>query len=204
MFKLFRGPARWAGLLIFALAATPLAALQFPEVDQGYPGVRVEQLATGLGIPWGMTFLSPRQMLITERGGSIRLGQGGLLDVAAGPDFANDGWIYFTFSKPVDSEAATTLARARLRENRLVDWQELLVTDSATGTRRHFGSRIAFDDQGHVFFGVGDRGERDMAQNLGNHIGGIMRLRVDGSIPAMVDRTRPPRRGRNKPDRQRA
>lgn len=203
MFKLFRGPARWAGLLIFALAATPLAALQFPEVDQGYPGVRVEQLATGLGIPWGMTFLSPRQMLITERGGSIRLldidsgdvtalqgaprvvaeGQGGLLDVAAGPDFANDGWIYFTFSKPVDSEAATTLARARLRENRLVDWQELLVTDSATGTRRHFGSRIAFDDQGHVFFGVGDRGERDMAQNLGNHIGGIMRLRLDGSIP---------------------
>ncbi len=203
MITSFRGLARLTSLLIFGLAATPLAAVQFPEVDQGYPGVRVEQLSTGLGVPWGMTFLAPRQLLITERGGGVRLldidsgnltklqgapevdarGQGGLMDVAAGPDYANDGWIYFTFSKSVDSAAATTLARARLRENRLDDWQELLVTDPATDGGRHFGSRIAFDDQGHVFFGVGDRGERPMAQDLGNHIGSIMRLRLDGSIP---------------------
>jgi glucose/arabinose dehydrogenase len=110
-------------------------------------------------------------------------GQGGMLDVAIGPNYSSDGWIYFTYSKPSKSEAATTLARARLHRDRLVDWQDLLVTDTATDARRHFGSRIAFDDQGHVFFGVGDRGERDMAQDLDNHIGTIMRLNLDGSVP---------------------
>ncbi|MCP4390292.1 MAG: PQQ-dependent sugar dehydrogenase [Gammaproteobacteria bacterium] len=181
----------------------PLAAQQFDEIEQDYPGVRLEQLHKGPGVPWGMTFLSSSRLLISERSGIVRLldldknsalivpgnpavvaeGQGGLLDVAIGPDYVSNGWIYFTYSKPVKSEAATTLARARIEQKRLVDWQDLLVTDSATGTRRHFGSRIAFDDRGHVFFGVGDRGERPMAQDLGNHVGSIMRLNLDGSIP---------------------
>ena len=190
-------------LLLSSIAMTPIAAQQFPQIDQGYPGIRLEQLYSGLGVPWGMSFLGPGQLLITERRGNVRLldleknsavilegsprvvaeGQGGMLDVAVGPDYASDGWIYFTYSKASKSEAATTLARARLRQNQLIDWQDLLVTDSATDTRRHFGSRIAFDDQGHVFFGVGDRGKRDMAQDLGNHIGTIMRLNLDGSVP---------------------
>jgi glucose/arabinose dehydrogenase len=106
-----------------------------------------------------------------------------LLDIAIGPP-GSEGWIYFTYSKAANSEATTALARARLDGERLVDWQDLLVTDAATGTRRHFGSRIAFDDQGHVFFGVGDRGVRDNAQNTGNHAGSIMRLDLDGSVPA--------------------
>jgi len=196
-----------AGLLLtLVIASLPLfaTAQQAREIDQGYPGIRVEQLADGLGIPWGMTFLSADRLLISERSGSLRLldikklslssiggaaqvaarGQGGLLDVAAGPDYASDGWIYLTYSKAVDGLAATTLARARLAENQLVDWQDLLVTDSGTDTGRHFGSRIAFDDEGHVYFGVGDRGERPQAQNLGNHIGTIMRLNLDGSVPA--------------------
>jgi len=190
-------------LLGIGIAMSPIAAQQFPQIEQGYPGVRLEQLRSGLGIPWGMAFVGPKQILVTERRGNLRLldleknsavilkgsprviaeGQGGMLDVAVGPDYARDGWIYFTYSKPSKSEAATTLARARLQHNRLVDWQDLLVTDSATDTRRHFGSRIAFDDLGHVFFGVGDRGKRDMAQDLGNHIGTIMRLNLDGSVP---------------------
>jgi glucose/arabinose dehydrogenase len=110
-------------------------------------------------------------------------GQGGLLDVAVAPANAAPGWIYFTYSKPVDGEATTALARARLDGERLVDWQDLLVADAVSGTRRHFGSRIAFDDEGHLFFGVGDRGERDPAQDNSNHIGTIMRLNLDGSIP---------------------
>ncbi len=193
------------GLILFigGIAMTPIAAQQFPQIEQGYPGIRLEQLYSGLGVPWGMAFLSRAQLLVAERRGNLRLldleknsalildggprvvaeGQGGMLDVAVGPDYANDGWIYFTYSKPSKSEAATTLARARIRNERLVDWQDLLVTDSATDTRRHFGSRIAFDDQGHVFFGVGDRGKRDLAQDLGNHIGTIMRLNLDGSVP---------------------
>lgn len=193
------------GLLLLAASLNPsAAALQAVEIEQGYPGVRVEQLFDGLGIPWGLAFVAPERLLVTERGGRVMLldletgerrelsgvpevvaeGQGGMLDVAVGPNFAAEGWIYFTYSKRSAGEAATTLARARLEREVLVDWQDLLVTDSATDSRRHFGSRIAFDDQGHLFFGIGDRGEREQAQNLGNHIGSILRLRLDGSLPA--------------------
>ena len=75
------------------------------------------------------------------------------------------------------------MARARIKNGSLVNWQDLLVSDSATGTGRHFGSRIAFDNQGHVFFGIGDRGERDNAQDLSNHAGSIIRLNLDGTVP---------------------
>ncbi|MDH3536142.1 MAG: PQQ-dependent sugar dehydrogenase [Gammaproteobacteria bacterium] len=204
MIKLSRISVPSLRLLIALVIVTPVAAQQFPEVEQGYPGIRVEQVSSGLGVPWGIAFVSPRRLLVSERSGGLRLldiennsivalsgapevvaeGQGGMLDVAVGPGFVDDGWIYFTYSKPSGSEAATTLARARLQQTRLIDWQDLLVTDTATDTRRHFGSRIAFDDQGHVFFGVGDRGKRGMAQDLGNHVGTIMRLNLDGSVPA--------------------
>ncbi len=191
-------------IVLTCIAANPLAAQQFREIEQGYPGVRVEQLFSDLGIPWGMAFISSQQLLVTERSGRMRLldiknlasvdlsgmpevvaeGQGGMLDVAVGPNYDSDGWIYFTYSKPSNGEAATTLARARLDQNRLVNWQDLLVTDTATDERKHYGSRIAFDDNGHVFFGVGDRGKRDLAQDLSNHIGTIMRLNLDGSVPS--------------------
>lgn len=194
-----------AMILLLAVAQAPPLAAETPVmVEQAHPELRLERLAQGLGVPWGMSFLSARELVITGRRGRVHLldieslelrelqgaaavkarGQGGLLDVAAGPDYARTGWIYFTYSKAVDGEAATTLARARLQQYRLVDWQDLLVTDSATGEGRHFGSRIAFDGKGHVFFGVGDRGERDMAQDAGNHVGAIIRLNLDGSVPA--------------------
>ena len=191
-------------LLLATLFAGSVTAQSFQDIEQSNPDIRVEQLFSGLGVPWGMAFVSPQRMLITERKGQAQLldlqtrsvnavrglpeiatkGQGGLLDVMVGPNFQIDGWIYFTYSKPVDSQGATTLARARLHNLRLIDWQDLLVTDSATSSGNHFGSRIAFDREGHVFFGVGDRGERHEAQNLGNHQGTIMRLNLDGSVPA--------------------
>ena len=191
-------------LFLVSIVTAPLSAQQLREIEQDNPDIRVEQVMSGLGVPWGITFLSSDLLLLSERSGTLRLhdmengstvnlsgapevvaeGQGGMLDVAIGPNYATDGWIYFTYAKPSDFEAATTLARARLAGRRLTDWQDLLVTDSATGSRRHFGSRIAFDDQGHLFFGVGDRGERNMAQDLSNHIGTIMRLNLDGSVPA--------------------
>jgi glucose/arabinose dehydrogenase len=204
MFVLIRNLCCGLSLFLASIVTTPLSAQQIRQIEQDYPGIRVEQVMTGLGVPWGMAFLSPDQLLLTERAGIVRLldmengsavnlagipevvaeGQGGMLDVAIGPNYAAEGWIYFTYTKSSRSEAATTLARARLARHRLLDWEDLLVTDSATDARRHFGSRIAFDDKGHVFFGVGDRGERDMAQDLSNHIGTIMRLNLDGSIPA--------------------
>lgn len=191
-------------LLVCALVATMPAVAAIERLEQVNPALLLEQLFSVTDVPWGMTFVAPQRLLVTERAGRARLldlergtasllqglpeilanGQGGLLDVATGPGFARDGWIYFTYSKPHRGEAATTLARARLEGDRLIDWQDLLVTDSATSSGQHFGSRIAFDREGHVYFGVGDRGDRDAAQDPRNHQGCIMRLGLDGSIPA--------------------
>lgn len=163
----------------------------------------VEKIFGGLGIPWGMAFISDTHILITERQGSIKLlntrnktltilqgapetlamGQGGLLDVAVPPDFTTGDWIYFTFVRNKNNEGITVLARAKLTNNTLTQWQDLLETQSATDTGRHFGSRIAFDENNHVYFGVGDRGERPNAQNLKNHAGSVMRLYRNGKIP---------------------
>ena len=166
-------------------------------------------VASDLGVVWGMAFLSPSQMIFTQRDGRIGLltldahgnqknlqplsgapevwakGQGGLLDVAVPPGGYRAGdWIYFTYSKPAADTAVTALARARLEGDALIDWSDLLVTRSRTDTSRHFGSRIAFDDAGHLFFGVGDRGHRPNGQDLSTHAGTIMRLNLDGSVPA--------------------
>lgn len=165
--------------------------------------VKVKLVAKGLGIPWGMTFLSKNNLLVTERSGSILFldikknikiklkhtpvvlsdGQGGMLDVALSPNYKSDGWIYFTYVKNINDEGATVLARAKLKKNKFYAWHELLVSKSTTSTSRHFGSRIAFDNNGHVFFSIGDRGERPNAQNLMNHAGSIIRLNLDGSVP---------------------
>lgn len=164
---------------------------------------QVEEIVSGLGVIWGLAFLSPNELIVTERAGKIKQvnltthkiteiksgpevwanGQGGLLDVAVPQDFSKNGWIYFTYSKEINKQGATTLARARLEDGQLTNLWELLVTDSATETSRHFGSRIAFDQQGHVFFSVGDRGVRPNGQNRFNHAGTILRLNLDGSVP---------------------
>jgi len=164
---------------------------------------QINIIADGLNIPWAMTFLNQTQLLITERQGTLKLldrfsghlqtisgippvynkGQGGLLDIALAPHYKEDGWIYFTYSKPINRSGATTLARGKLRHNTLFDWTDLLVTKSVTNTNRHFGSRITFDDNGHVFFTVGDRGVRPNGQDLSTHAGSVIRLNLDGSTP---------------------
>ncbi|MFL0797956.1 MAG: PQQ-dependent sugar dehydrogenase [Cellvibrionaceae bacterium] len=178
---------------------------------------KLEKVASGFGVPWGLAFVDDRKLLITERSGGLKLlnvatgtvqsisgapkvlaeGQGGLLDVAIPKQLteaflmggSKPGWIYFTYSKPVGDNAATTLARARLQGNRLTNLTDLLVTKSVTGTGYHYGSRIAFkiDEQdpakSTVFFSVGDRGKRPNGQDLSNHAGTVLRLYLDGSVP---------------------
>jgi glucose/arabinose dehydrogenase len=166
--------------------------------------IEPRQLADVGGVPWGMALVGEGKLLFTRRAGSIGLldiasgrvgeirgapdvlaeGQGGLLDVAVEPSYRPGGWVYFTYSKDVGGRGATTLARARLDGDRLVDWRDLLVTDSATNAGQHFGSRVTFDGEGHLFFGIGDRGDRPNSQNLGNHAGAVLRLNLDGSVPA--------------------
>lgn len=166
---------------------------------------QVKLITRNLSIPWGMTLITTDQMLITQRQGTALLldltnntskpvkglpkiaasGQGGLMDVITEPNYQYpDGWIYFTYSQDTSKGDITVLARAKLSNETLTDWQELLATDSASGTSRHFGSRITFDEQGHLFFSIGDRGVRPNGQDLTNHAGSILRLNLDGTIPA--------------------
>jgi glucose/arabinose dehydrogenase len=164
---------------------------------------QVEEVISDLGVPWGMVFLSPTELLFTEREGNITLlhltsgkttvlqgspevlseGQGGMLDVAIPEGYVPGDWIYFTYSKEKGSKGVTTLARARIAGDRLKDWKDLLVTESATTASHHFGSRIAFDAKGHLFFSVGDRGDRPNGQDLSTHAGSILRVNLDGTVP---------------------
>ena len=125
----------------------------------------------------------------------IANGQGGLMDVVKPTNNEISDWTYFTYVKPIDvaGNGETTLARAHISKEGIFDWQDLLVTHSlfgvifditgiAWGSDRHFGSRIAFDDT-HLYFSVGDRGNRPNGQNLETHAGSILRLNVDGSVP---------------------
>ncbi|VAW93854.1 PQQ-dependent oxidoreductase, gdhB family [hydrothermal vent metagenome] len=188
-----------------------LLLLSFPLLVVGSPfmvsseglKLKVELVAEGLGIPWGLAFISENTLLVTERSGLVSLlyldkgikialknmprvmvvGQGGMLDVALSPDYKKTGWIYFTYVKEVNGEGTTVLARSKISNDKFTQWQELLVSRSATDTGYHFGSRIAFDGEAHVFFSIGDRGERPNGQDLTNHAGSIIRLNLDGSIP---------------------
>ena len=191
--------------LLYLLALLPLSvnASSSQVIKSEEESFVLEEVIDGLGISWGMTFISNNQLLITDREGSINLlntqrktltpikgapsvmadGQGGLLDVAVPPDFKTGDWIYFTFVRDKYNEGVTVLARAKLNANKLEQWHDLLETRSATGTSRHFGSRIVFDENGYVYFGVGDRGERPNSQNLTNHAGTVMRLHSDGRVP---------------------
>ena len=198
-------------LLLCLLALLPLAshADSARIIQSDKATFALEEVIDGLGIPWGLAFISDNQLLITEREGSVKLldvqrktlspvqgvpevmaeNQGGLLDVAVPPDFTRGDWIYFTFVRDKDGQGVTVLARAKLKSNaagvnQLVQWQDLLETRSASDTGRHFGSRIVFDENGYVYFGVGDRGERPYSQDLTNHAGSVMRLHRDGRVPA--------------------
>lgn len=165
---------------------------------------RVATVVSGLAHPWSMAFLPGGDLLVTERPGRLRVvrngvlqpepvagtpevwaqGQGGLLEVALHPDFASNQLVYLTYSKPAGSGATTALFRGRLEGNALVDGRDLFVADATTGTRVHFGSRLVFDGQGHLFMTIGDRGVMEQAQNPANHQGTTLRLTLDGGVPA--------------------
>jgi aldose sugar dehydrogenase len=162
----------------------------------------IDTLASGLTNPWGMAFLPDGRILITERRGIIRiwdkgklsepvagvpevaeLGQGGLLDIALHPDFEQNGYIYLTFSAPASRNASTALARAVWKNNALQGTEVLFRANPVADKRHHFGSRIVFDADGHVYFTIGDRGVKEDAQDLAKHSGSVIRLNADGSIP---------------------
>jgi aldose sugar dehydrogenase len=170
--------------------------------------VKVETFASGLANPWGLAFLPDGRLLVTERPGRMRLigkdgrlspplkgvptvftsRQGGLLDVALGHDFASSRLVYFSFAEPrAGGTNGTSVARAKLVAEedgaRLDDVKVVFRQEPATTGGMHFGSRLVFARDGNLFVTLGERFQRDKAQDLGNHYGKVVRIRPDGSVP---------------------
>jgi glucose/arabinose dehydrogenase len=189
-----------------------------PTTDQPLPqGVqqsaehayRIETVAEGLDIPWSFSFLPDGRMLVTERTGRLRMiengivrpemigglpavmvkGEGGLMSVVVHPDYAQNGWIYLSFSDPGPSETSMTkLIRARLRDWQLVDHETVFSIPREKYQHGYalFGGRLVFDGD-HLFFSVGVRGLDENvtaeAQDTSLVNGKIHRLFHDGTIP---------------------
>ena len=188
-----------AGLIL--LPAASLAEDQTIATETGK--IKVETLAEGLEHPWGMAFLPDGRLLVTERGGDMRIlnedgrlsgplsgvpkvvanGQGGLLDVALDPKFADNNLVYFTYAEAGDGGAGTAVARGRLEENGLKDVQVIFRQTPKVSGGNHFGSRLAFAPDGSLFVTLGERFKFDPAQDLNNHLGKIVRINSDGSVP---------------------
>ncbi|RKS53413.1 quinoprotein glucose dehydrogenase [Gillisia mitskevichiae] len=164
----------------------------------------VETIVDDLQIPWGIAFLPDGSMLITEKSGELihfqdgkkqqvqeipevyNRGQGGLLDIVLHPNYEQNGWIYFTYASSEGNEEGgnTTLSRAKFQNNQLTSLEVLYKATPNTTKGQHFGSRIAFDKEGYLYFSAGERGERDVnPQDITRDNGKIYRLNDDGSIP---------------------
>jgi len=111
-------------------------------------------------------------------------GQGGLLDVALSPNFKWDKTLYFTYVKSIRGDGTTTLIKAIFENDNLKNFQEVFEAKALSDTDRHFGSRITFDKYGYLYFSIGDRGERQSAQDTSNHAGSILRINTNGSVPS--------------------
>ena len=162
-----------------------------------------EEVLSKQNVIWGMDFISENLLIFTERTGAIKVfdlktknltpvtgvpkvavfGQGGLMDIHLHPEFHKNAWVYLTYAVAFKDKYTTRLARARLKKNHLTQLEILLTADAFSKDGRHFGSRIAFDGKGHVYFTVGDRGERKEAQNLRNHKGSVLRIKESGGVP---------------------
>gem|GEM_PF-802057 len=154
--------------------------------------------------PWGFTFIADDEIVYTEKvlgtvwklnlttkqrnqitGGpvSLNIGQGGLLDVVAHPNFEVNGYIYFTYAKSEGSAQTTAMGRGKLVGNTIQNYTELFRALPTFNSGQHFGSKLVFDNDGYLFMSVGDRGTGSNAQILTNYSGKVLRFNDDGTIP---------------------
>lgn len=185
------------GLLISAACGAQTLATEAHRIV-------VTQLTSGLQHPWGMAFLPDGRMLVTERAGRLRiigkdfrldpapleglpavaaLGQGGLLDVALHPKFAENNLVYVSYSAGDRNGIGTEVARGVFKGNRLENVQVIFRMEPKLRTGYHFGSRLVFNRDGYLFITLGDRGEMERAQNPGDHNGSVIRIHDDGRVP---------------------
>ncbi|HEY8354007.1 MAG TPA: PQQ-dependent sugar dehydrogenase [Methylophilaceae bacterium] len=182
------------------------AALQQPAVAAPATvqnGIQLKTLASGLDEPWSIAFLPDGRILITEKPGRLRVvengkllqesirgvppvidrGQGGLLDIALHPDHARNGWLYLSYAARGEGGSGIEVLRGRLKGMQLTDIEVIFRQTPKIRSNKHFGSRLLFDRSGYLYITLGDRGEMERAQDLGQHIGKVIRLHDDGRVP---------------------
>lgn len=169
--------------------------------------IKLETVATGIDVPWGMAVLPSGELLISDRAGELILvnksgektkinglpvalakGQGGLMDVALHPQFASNGLVYLSYSKSKEEGektlSTTAVIRGKIENGNFVNSKEIFEALPYATTRHHYGSRLQFDNNGYLFISVGDRGNRDEnPQSLMSDCGKIHRINDSGSVP---------------------
>ena len=177
-------------------------------VDKGFGpagsvAVKVEEVANGLEVPWGLAFLSNGDVLVTERPGRVRLirsgallptpvvsvnvssqAESGLLGIALHPDFATNRFFYVYETVDVGGSPANRVERFKLAADGLTAASDKVVFEGASAATYHDGGRIKFGPDGMLYVGVGDAREPDRAQNKASPNGKLLRLTADGAIPA--------------------
>lgn len=189
------------GLANCSQAQTPAPA---PEKTDAALELNIETLADGLRAPWSVAVLPDNTYLVTEKTGGLKhvnasgeitdiqglpdrhvQSQGGLLDVVLSPDFSDSKIVYLSFSSGNKKANATSLFKARLEGDALVDGNVIFTASPAKDTGGHFGGRIAFMPDGTLILTLGDGfAYREEAQNKGSDLGKIVRVNPDGSIPS--------------------
>ena len=192
--------------LLVLLSADRIVLAESFDTEKG--SISAEPVAEGLSHPWAIDFFPDGSMIVTERGGKMRIvtkggglgdplkgvpdvdvgGQGGLLDVALHPNFARNRLVYWTFSEKGRGGNSTAVARGRLSEDStsLVEVEIIFSQHPKVPSRQHFGSRLVFDGKGHLFVTLGERSRerfRAQAQDLDSHLGKVVRLTEEGGVP---------------------
>ena len=204
-------PPRWLGVLLSVTLVTAALAQELPPnalIKTERYTLRAETVASGLASPWSVALLPDGLILVTEKAGSLRVirdgrllsrpvaglpevtmrGQGGLLDVIAHPDYSKNQLVFWSYAAGTSAEVGTEVARGRLscagEVCRLSDVKVIFSQKPKVSAGQHFGSRLVWDRSGNLFVTLGDRGRQDDAQNLGNHLGVVVRITDSGGIPS--------------------
>lgn len=194
-------------VLTAMLAASVSATATAENVETERHKVSVSTLADGFTNPWGMAFLPDKSILVTERTGDIywvsangsyrekisgtpevvAKSQGGMLDITVDPNFEKNNWVYISYSEAAQDDGkgnSTAVMRAKLNDKEFTDKEVIFRQAPKYESNAHFGSRLVFSPDGHLYITLGDRYSRmDDAQTLDNHHGKIVRIWPDGSIP---------------------
>jgi aldose sugar dehydrogenase len=189
---------------ISLLLGVPTMAAPAEEFPSQSGPISVATVAEGLEHPWGLAFLPDGRMLVTERPGRLRVvgtdgalsapiagvpevyasGQGGLLDVALDPAFAENQLVYLSYSEPGGPGAGTAVARAKLAGDKLEQLQVIFRQVPKLDSGQHFGSRLVFLPDGTLIVTLGDRNRREHIADPKSHVGKLVRINSDGGIPA--------------------